>query len=161
MVESMSVWSPRRIGAFLVAWSVILPLQTQVAFPGRSLSFVVYAALWGYFPGGTPPYIEGPLVIGVFYTAFMIPYYAPGLAVAWFAWRGAMDSSLTRGRFIQTVIAIQLVHILVVWFLLPCPISLTPHLCIPSPTTGIVALAFTSKVVKEIDEPWAEHGGSN
>jgi hypothetical protein len=125
-------------------------------FSGLSVSYLIYAALWGYIPGPLPPMynIEGPLIINGYYFGFMFPYYAPGLVITWFVWRASSDSNMTKRNYYERIIALQLLHTSILWLFFPCPISFSLVLCIPTAITGILALPFASRVVKEVDSLW-------
>jgi hypothetical protein len=142
------------MGLFLTTWNLASPFYTVIPFEHLNLS-LFYAALWAYLPGGNP-FSPSPFIFGVLYTVLNLPFYTPGFVVAWLAWKGAIERNLTRGRYVEVVILLQVIHVLIVWFILPCPISSSPHLCLPIPTTGLVALLFRSKVAEEITTPWTE-----
>jgi hypothetical protein len=158
-VLRVSIWTPNRIGVFLVICNMLIPFRINLTFITSvrfSISYVIYAALWGYIPGPLPPMynIEGPLIINGYYFGFMFPFYAPGLVIAWFVWRTSSDSNMTKRNYYERIISLQLFHTLIVWYLFPCPISFSLVLCLPTAITGILALPFASKVVKEVDSLW-------
>jgi hypothetical protein len=150
----MPFWSHRRIGLFLMVWSVITPFYAVIPLEQISSS-LFYAALWAYIPIGNP-FSLTPFVLDISIPIFFLPLYAPGLVVAWLAWKGAVERNLERGRFVEEVLLLQVIQVLAIWLILPCPISNHPFLCLPVPTTGLVALLFRSKVVEEITVPWIE-----
>ena len=156
-MSRLSIWSHRRIGLFLTIWNLVSPFYIIISIEHLNFSFF-YAALWGYLPSN--PFSPTPLVFGAFYTLFTLPFSVPGLVVAWLAWKGAIELNMTRGRYVEAVIVLQVIHFLIVWLILPCPISGSPHLCLAIPTTGLLALLFRSKVVEEITTPWTEQDTS-
>ncbi len=131
-----------------------MPLKIIFSTFSRNLSFIIYAGAWGYLPNN--PYTTSPIIVSLLYVAFMFPFYTPGIIIASFVWHGFSNPNLTRARYVEVIVLLQVVYILLIWLLIPCPISTYPHLCIPVPSTGIVALLFVSKVVKKIDSPWTE-----
>lgn len=152
----MPFWTPRRMTAFLTIWTLVIPLKVIIAFPSRLVHVsAIYASLWAYIPGN--PFYSSALVFDVLYTTFMIPFWFPGIAVAWFVWHASKDGNMTRRRYVEIVVALQLIHLLIVWILFPCPISFTPHLCAPTSITGLLALPFVSRIVKDIDSPWTDN----
>ena len=157
-VNNVSVWSHRRIGIFLTTWNLASPFYTVIPIDHLNHT-LFYAALWAYLPGGNP-ISPTPLVFDITIPLFFLPFYATGLVIAWLAWKGAIERDLTRGRYVEIVILLQVIHVLIVWLILPCPISSSPHLCLAIPTTGLVALLFRSKVVEEITTPWIEQDTS-
>ncbi|MFQ5834267.1 MAG: hypothetical protein ACE5H4_16305 [Candidatus Thorarchaeota archaeon] len=153
----MPYWTPRRMTAFLTIWTLVVPLKVIIDFTHTSVRVLgIYAAFWAYAPGN--PIYSSPLVLDVLYTLFMIPFYFPGIVVAWFVWHGSSDRNMTRRRYVEIVVTMQVIHLLIVWILFPCPISYSPLLCAPTSITGLLALPFVSRIVKDIDSPWAEHG---
>jgi len=148
----MPIWSTNRIIAFLTIWALVIPFKLMLRLNLLNFS-IIYAGLWSYL-GGANPYSDSPLIVSVLSTVFMLPFYAPGLASAWLVWYGSKNENLTRQRFIETNVMLILIQ-LVLAMIIPC---VSPdYLCIPTPTTGIVALFFVSKVVKEIEVPWSEN----
>ena len=151
----MSIWSQKRVTAFLHIWNLLMPLKIILSTSSLNLSFIIYAGVWGYLPNN--PFTDSPLIISVFYALFMFPFYIPGIIIASFVWNSFKNPNLTRYRYIETILVLQIVYILVIWILIPCPISTHPPLCIPVPSSGLVALLFVSKVVKDIKVPWPEN----
>ncbi len=150
----MPWWSPRRVAGFLTTWTLATPFKVIIVTRFTPMHVTgIYAALWTYAPGN--PIYPSPVVVDILYTLLMIPFYAPGLAIAWFAWHSTTDQNMTRMRYVEIVLALQMVHLLVVWLGFPCPISETPHLCSPTTVTGILALFFAPKRVEETASPWA------
>lgn len=152
-MNDVTIWSNRRIGLFLTIWNLVSPFYIVISLEHLNFS-LFYAALWGYLPNN--PLFPTPFAFGAYYTAFLLPFYATGFVIAWLAWKGAIERDLTRGRYVELVLLLQVIHILIVWLILPCPISSSPYLCLSIPTTGLVALLFRSKVVEEIITPWTE-----
>jgi hypothetical protein len=148
----MPIWSTNRIIAFLAIWALVIPFKLMLRLNQLRLS-IIYAGLWSYL-GGANPYSDSPLIVSGLFTVFMLPFYAPGLASAWLVWYGSKNENLTRQRFIETNVMLILIQALLA-MIIPCVMADT--LCIPTPTTGIVALFFVSKVVKEIEVPWSEN----
>ena len=148
----MPIWSPNRIIAFLTIWALVIPFKLMLRLNQLRLS-IIYAGLWSYL-GGANPYSDSPLIVSGLYTVFMLPFYTPGLASAWLVWYGSKNENLTKQRFIETNVMLILIQALLA-MIIPCVLADT--LCIPTPTTGIVALFFVSKVVKEIKVPWSEN----
>jgi hypothetical protein len=113
----------------------------------------IWAGAWGF--GRVSPFTDSPLVFDLFYTYAMFPYYSLGLAIAWLVWRWARDGNLTKSQYIERILLLQVVYMIFVWLLFPCPYSSGSIItCIPTPTSGIVALPFVTKVAKEISSPW-------
>jgi len=131
-----------------------MPLKIILSTAPVRLGYV-YAGLWGYLPNNL--FTESPIVISLFYAAFMFPFYIPGIIIASFVWNGFKNPKLTKYRYTNIVMILQVVYILLIWVLIPCPYSTTAPLCIPVPSTGFAALLFTSKVVKEFKSPWSEN----
>jgi len=142
--------SPKRVTAFLHIWNLLSPLRLTFT----SVQLFVYAGAWTYIPNN--PFSDYPLVISPFVMGFMFPFYALGIIIASFVWRCFENPNMTRYRYIEAILVLQIVYILVIWIFIPCPISTRPVLCIPVPSTGLVALLFVSKVVKKLDSPWTE-----
>jgi hypothetical protein len=111
----------------------------------------MYAGLWSYLPGGNP-FSESALIISPYFTLSLLPFYAPGLALAWFVWKWSKDDNMTRSRYFERVMMIVLIQAVLALILL---LVVQARLCIPTPTTGLVALLFVSKIVKDIDTPWS------
>lgn len=148
-----TIWSPIRIAIFLATWSLVTPIRIQISQTSHSLNVLVWAGAWGL--GRVSPFTDSPLVIDPAYTLFMFPYCVPGLAIAWLVWRGARDGNLTKSQYIERTLLLQVVHMVLVWLFFPCPYSSgTAITCIPVPTTGIVAMPFVTRVVKELLSPW-------
>lgn len=147
------IWSQNRVTVFLHIWNLLMPLKIILASSG-SLSFI-YAGLWMYSRGGNP-FSEAPFLLSIFYAGFMFPFYIPGIIIASYVWNGFKNPNLTRQRYLQVITLLQIVYLLLLWVVPPCPFSTTPLLCIPVPSTGFVALVFVSKVVKKLDSPWTE-----
>lgn len=150
-------WSHTRIGLFLVTWNIMTPFYVVIPL-NRISSSLFYAALWAYIPPSNP-LSPTPLVLNILYTLSFLPFYATGFVIAWLAWKGAVQRNIEKGRFVQEVLILQWIHILIIWLIIPCPISSHPFLCLPTPTTGLMALMFRSKVVEEITTPWIEQDG--
>ena len=83
----------------------------------------------------------------------MLPFCVPGLAVSWCAWRSAKNENLIRGGYFQVNLLLVVIQALLA-LVIPCPTEF--YLCVPTPTTGIVALLFVSRIVKEIKVPWSD-----
>ncbi len=148
----MPIWSPNRIIAFLAIWALVIPFKLMLHLNQLGYS-IIYAGLWSYL-GAANPFSDSPLVVSVLNTAFQFPFYAPGLASAWLVWYGSKDENLTRQRFIEVNVMLIVIQALLA-MIIPCVMAAV--VCIPTPTTGIVALFFVSKVVKEIEVPWSEN----
>lgn len=151
----MRIWSSTRITVFLAIWALASPVKV-ILYPTRLDLSVIYAGLWQYFPGGNP-FSDSPIILSPLATAIMLPFYAPGLAVSWYAWRSAKDENLTRGRYFEFNLVLTITQALLA-LVIPCPTEF--YLCIPTPTTGVVALFFTSRIVKEIEVPWSKNDNS-
>ncbi|MGY5859979.1 MAG: hypothetical protein RTU63_11470 [Candidatus Thorarchaeota archaeon] len=148
------MWSPKRVVAFLHIWNLLAPLKIILNTYSQNPSFIIYAGAWGYIPNN--PFTESPIIISLFYAVFMFPFYIPGIVIASFVWNSFNNPNLTRNRYLEIIVVLEVVYILLVWILIPCPVSTHPPLCIPVPSTGLVALLFVSKVVKKLDSPWVE-----
>lgn len=146
----MKIWSPLRITAFLTIWALTTPFKVVLFRPRLDYS-LIYAGLWSYMPGGNP-FSDSPLILSGFVTASLLPFYAPALAVSWFVWQGSKNENLTRMRYFEINLMLVLIQTLLA-LIIPC---MGDTLCIPTPTTGIVALLFVSRIVKEIKVPWSE-----
>lgn len=114
-------------------------------------SLFIYAGLWFYQQPGGARYLSAPILL-VIYAVLMFPFYAPGLAMAGLVWHGSRDGHFTRVQYYGLVVMLYVIQILLT-FILPCPNI--NALCIPTPTTGIVALFLISRVVKEPTVPWS------
>ena len=147
----MRIWSPLRITAFLAVWALAIPVKVMLYLPRLEFS-LIYAGLWLYLPSGNP-FSESPFVLSPIVIVSMLPFCVPGLAVSWFAWRSAKDENLTRGRYFQVNLLLVVIQALLA-LVIPCPTEF--YLCVPTPTTGIVALLFVSRIVKEIKVPWSD-----
>ena len=147
----MRIWSPLRVTAFLAIWALVTPVKVMLYLPRLELS-LIYAGLWLYLPAGNPlsdsPFVLSPIVI-----MSMLPFCVPGLAVSWYAWRSAKNENLTRGGYFQVNVLLVVIQTLLA-LIIPCPTEF--YLCVPTPTTGIVALLFVSRIVKEIKVPWSD-----
>jgi len=147
------LWSPTRTTVFLHIWNLLTPLKIILSTSGN-LNIIIYAGLWSYLPGN--PYSTSPIVVSILLTLFMFPFYSPGIIVATYVWRGFKNPNLSRYTYLEQVLLLQVVYILIIWIFIPCPISANPLLCIPVPSTGIMALLLASKVVRKLDSPWDE-----
>jgi hypothetical protein len=147
----MQIWTSRRIAAFLSIWALATPFKVILYLSGLEYS-LIYAGLWLYLPGGNP-FSDSSLIFSGFISATMLPFYAPGLVVSYFAWRSSKDENLTRTRYFEINLMLVLIQTLLT-LVIPCPMG--NFLCIPTPTTGIIALFFVSRIVKEIEMPWKE-----
>jgi len=145
-----TIWFPKSVVAFLHIWNLLAPLKITIT----SSAIFIYAGVWGYTH--TNPFTHSPLLISVVYAAFMLPFYASGIVIASYVWRGFKDPNLTRYRYIEVILILQTIYIAIIWILLPCPFSADTILCIPIPSTGIIALLFASKVIEKLDSPWTE-----
>jgi hypothetical protein len=152
----MRIWSPLRVTAFLAIWALVTPVKVMLYPPRLDLS-VIYAGLWLYLPGGNP-FSESPFVLSPIVIVSMLPFCVPGFAVSWYAWRSAKDENLTRGGYFQVNLLLVVIQALLA-LAIPCPTEF--YLCVPTPTTGIVALLFVSRIVKEIEGPWSESETNN
>ncbi|MFW9843595.1 MAG: hypothetical protein ACFFEV_03385 [Candidatus Thorarchaeota archaeon] len=148
----MSFWSPNRIVAFLTLWALVVPFKLMLRLNLLHFS-IIYAGLWSYL-GGTNPFLDSPLIVSILNAAFMLPFYTPGLASAWLVWYNSKNENLTRQRYIEFNVMLTLIQTLLA-MIIPCVMADT--LCIPTPTTGIVAIFFVSKVIKEIKVPWSDN----
>ncbi len=150
----MAIWSHGRIGLFLTIWNLLSPFYIVIPLDRLERS-ILYAPLWAYMPPSNP-FSPTPFVFDIRIPLSFLPLYAPGLVIAWLAWIGAVKRNIDRGRFVQEVLLLQVIYVLIVWLIIPCPISTHSNLCLPIPTTGLVALLFKSKVVEDITTPWIE-----
>ena len=146
----MSTWSPLRVTVFLQLWNLLMPLK----FVFTSSSFVIYAGLWTYLPNN--PFSISPFIVSLSYAGFMFPFYLPGIVIASYVWHCFKNTELTRYDYISRIMIMQVIYVLLIWILIPCPISTHALLCIPVPSTGIVALLFTSRVIRTLDTPWID-----
>jgi len=144
------VWSQKQVTALIHIWNILSPLKLIFT----ASSFYFYAGAWVYISPN--PFHADPFGISPFVILFMFPFYVPGIIIGSYVWRCFKNPNLTRYKYIETIIVLQIIYILVIWILIPCPISTDPPLCIPVPSTGLVALLFVSKVVKKLDSPWTE-----
>lgn len=117
---------------------------------------VIYAGLWGYLPGN--PYTNSPIVVLPVYALFFLPFYAPGLAMVGLLWNGSRNPRFTRLQYYGLVVTLLVLQMLLT-FIIPCPN--VNDLCIPTPTTGVVALFLISRVVKEPVVAWSELEGND
>jgi len=154
--KAKTIWSPLRMAVLITIWSVVTPFRVQITQTSHSLHLLIYAGAWGY--GRVSPFTDSPLVIDAIYTYAMLPYYSIGLVIAYYVWRWAQKGNLTKMQYIERVLLLQLVHIIFVWIFFPCPYSSGSVItCIPTPTTGIFALPFVTKAVREISSPWQDN----
>ena len=149
----MTIWSPRRITAFLVSWALVMPFKIMLRLSRLDHS-IIYAGLWSYL-GGSNPFSSYPLIVSVLYTAFNFPFYLPGLLVASFVWQSSTNENITRPRYFNIIMILIFAQGLLA-MVIPCVGGGVETLCIPTPTTGLIALPFVSKVVKDIEKPWSE-----
>lgn len=159
---STTIWTPIRMAAFIGIWSLLTPFRIQIVYTYveelhlNSSRMYIWAGAWG--SGSVTPWNQSPLVLDLFYTFAMLPYYSLGLAIAWLVWRWARDGNLTKSQYIERILLLQVAYVIFVWLLFPCPysspLSSSWSTCIPTPTSGIVALPFVTKVVKEVSSPW-------
>ncbi len=147
----MTMWSPLRITAFLASWALVVPFKIMLRLSRLDHS-ILYAGLWSYI-GGSNPFSSSPLIVSALNTAFNFPFYLPGLLVASFVWRSSMNENLTRSRYFEVIGMLILVQGLLA-MVIPCVMEDT--LCIPTPTTGLLALPFVSRIVKDVKKPWSE-----
>ncbi|MHA2322154.1 MAG: hypothetical protein ACXACG_10920 [Candidatus Thorarchaeota archaeon] len=145
------IWSPESITVFLTVWALVTPIKVYL-YPGIPILNYFYAGLWSYLPGN--PFSDSPFIVDPLVSLFFLPFYAPGLAIAWFVLHSSKNESSTRGRYFERIILLILVQAILA-LLIPCPVG-EPVWCIPTPTTGLVALLFASRIVKDIDTPWSE-----
>jgi hypothetical protein len=147
----MSFWTPNRIVVFLSFWALIIPFVFIIRLD-ISLRFShIYAGLWSYLGSGNP-FSDQPLTISPLVAAFSLPFYAPGLASAWLVWYSSKNETITKQRYIEFNAMLILIQAILSTTL---ALNFGAALCIPTPTTGIVAIIFVSKVVKEIRDPWS------
>ena len=151
-----TIWSPIRIALLIAAWTLVTPFRVVITQATFSTHLDIYAGIWGF--GRVSPFTDSPLVIDSAYTFFVFPYCVPGLAIAWLVWRWARDGNLTKSQYLERVLLLQVVYMILVWLLFPCPYSSGSVItCIPTPTAGIVALPFVFRVVEDISSPWQDH----
>ncbi|MGD9380887.1 MAG: hypothetical protein PVI03_00410, partial [Candidatus Thorarchaeota archaeon] len=73
-------------------------------------------------------------------------------------WRWAQKGNLTKSQYIERVLLLQIVYLIFVWLFFPCPYSSGSVItCVPTPTTGLFALPFVTRVVREISSPWQDN----
>ncbi|MHA2081617.1 MAG: hypothetical protein ACW99H_10785 [Candidatus Thorarchaeota archaeon] len=148
-----TIWSPLRMAVLVAIWSLVTPFRIQITHTSRSSILHIWAGAWGY--GRVVPWTDSSLVFDLLYTWFMFPYYSIGLVIGYLVWRWAQEGNLTKMQYIERVLLLQLAHVIFVLLLFPCPYSFgSVIICVPTPTTGIFALPFVTRVVKEISSPW-------
>jgi hypothetical protein len=158
-VKAKTIWTPLRMAALISIWSLVTPFRIQITQTSGTPSVIleIWAGAWGY--GSVTPWARPPhhIVFDAIYTYAMFPYYSIGLAIAYLVWRWAQKGNLTKGQYIDRVLLLQLAHVLLVLILFPCPYSSASVItCVPTPTTGLFALPFVNKVVREISSPWQD-----
>lgn len=153
----MSVWTPQRIGVFLVIWTLLWPVYIIMIFHTSAPSIYVYATLWGYLPGY--PLWNSPFGADALLTLMMLPSSSPGFLIAYFAYRTTRNDDLSKGQYLLAIVMFQIIHMVVIWWIMPCTISSDPVLCLPAPVTGFVAMPFAS-VLDRLAEPWKSGTGS-
>ena len=146
----MTIWSPRKITVFLSIWALVVPFKLMLYLPRLDHS-IEYTGLWSYL-GGSNPFSSSPLIVSVLNTAFNFPFYLPGLLVALFVWQSSLNENTTRPRYFNIIMILIFAQGLLA-MVIPCVGE--GMLCIPTPTTGLLALPFVSKVVKDIERPWS------
>ncbi len=149
----MSFWTPIRIVVFLSIWALVIPFVFIIRLDISLRFSLIYAGLWSYL-GGPNPFSDQPLIISPLGTAFNLPFYAPGLVSAWWVWYSSKNETITKQRYIEFNALLILIQAIVSTIL---SFAIEGAMCIPTPTTGIVAILFVSKVVKEIKTPWSEN----
>ncbi|MFW9786170.1 MAG: hypothetical protein ACFFE2_12535 [Candidatus Thorarchaeota archaeon] len=147
----MEIWSTQRIVTLLTIWAVVIPFKINVYLPRLDYS-IMYAGLWSYLPRGNP-FSDSPFIVSLYFTASLLPFYAPGLAVAWYVWKWSRDENMTRGRYFERLLLIVILQTILA-MIIPCPMDVS--LCVPTPTTGLIALLFSHRIVIKIEEPWTE-----
>jgi hypothetical protein len=152
----VTFWIPRRSIVFLTVWALVTPFKVIYMSARIGFSLFIYAGLWFYQQPGGARYLSAPILL-VMYAVLMFPFYAPGLAMAGLVWHGSRDGHFTRVQYYGLVVMLYVIQILLT-FIIPCPNI--NALCIPAPTTGIVALFLISRVVKEPAVAWSELGGN-
>ncbi len=154
--KAKTIWTPLRMAVLISMWSLVTPFRVQITQTSRSVILNIYAGAWGY--GRVTPWTDSPLVIDLFYTYAVLPYYSIGFVIAYLVWRWAQKGDLTKMQYIERVLLLQLAHVIFVLILFPCPYSFGSVItCVPTPTTGLFALPFVSKVVREISSPWQDN----
>lgn len=147
----MSFWTPNRIVVFLSIWALIIPFVFIIKLDISLRFSYIYAGIWSYL-GGSNPFSDQPLIISPLGAAFNLPFYAPGLVSAWLVWYSSKNETITKQRYIEFNALLILIQAILSTIL---SLNIDMALCIPTPTTGIVAIIFVSKVVKEIKDPWS------
>ncbi len=147
----MTFWKPRQIGLFLVIWTLLWPTYIVMIFHNMSTSILVYAALWGYLLGY--PLWDSPFGVDVLLTLMMLPFCVPGFVIAYFAYRTTRNQDLSRGTYLLAMVVLQVIHMAVIWLIMPHTISSDPVLCLPAPVTGFVAMPFARKLDR-LTVPW-------
>jgi len=140
----MLVWTPQRIGWFLVIWTLLWPMYIVAIFHTLSVSVFIYAALWGYLPDN--PITHTQFVIHPLLTLSMLPFSVPGFIIAYFVYRTILLQDTDRSHFVLVLVTIQIIQMVIIWLVLPCTISRSPVLCLPCPLTGLVAFPFLCKI---------------
>lgn len=154
--KAKTIWTPLRIAVSISIWSLVTPFRVQITQTSRSAILLIYAGAWGY--GRVTPWTDLPLTIDAIYTYAMFPYFSIGLAIAYLVWRWAQKGDLTKMQYIERVLLLQLAHVIFVLILFPCPYSSGSVItCLPTPTAGLFALPFVTKVVREISSPWQDN----
>ncbi|MFW9889201.1 MAG: hypothetical protein ACFFER_13530 [Candidatus Thorarchaeota archaeon] len=162
-VKAKTIWTPLRMAALISIWSLVTPFRVQITqlsgmgLIPSSVILEIWAGAWGY--GSVTPWARPPhhIVIDPIYTYAMFPYYSIGLAIAYLVWRWAQKGDLTKMQYIDRVLLLQLAHVLFVLILFPCPYSSGSVItCVPTPTTGLFAIPFVKRVVREISLPWQD-----
>jgi hypothetical protein len=135
---------------FLTIWALVTPFKV-IYLSGRiGFAITIYAGLWYlHYPGMLLLLSE---TYSTLYAILMLPFCAPGLAMAGLVWHESRDEHFTRLQYYGLIVILYVLQILLT-FVLPCMNSRA--LCVPTPTTGIVALFFISRVVKEPTVPWS------
>ncbi len=154
-VKAKTSWTPLRMAALISIWSLVTPFRVQITQTSRSMILDIYAGAWAY--GRVVPWVDSPLVLDLFYTYTVFPYYSIGILIAYLVWKWAQKGDLTKMQYIDRVLLLQLAHVIFVLILFPCPYSSHSIItCFPTPTTGIFALPFVFRVVREISSPWQD-----
>jgi hypothetical protein len=148
-------WSPGRSTVLLTIWALLTPYRVNLtplpwAPPPWGFDVVIYAGLWGYNTALNP--IFG-IYINPLYSFIGLVFCAPGLIMAWLVWQGTREEHRPRLQYYEMVVLLYVIQILLT-FILPCPNIRT--LCIPVPTTGIVALYLISRVVEDPEAAWSK-----
>jgi len=147
----MSIWTPNRIGAFLLIWTLLWPVYVIIIYHTSWLSTFIYAALWGYLPGY--PLWNSPFGVDALLTMTMLPFCIPGIMIAYLAYRTIKKDDLSKGQYLLAVTLLQVIQMTVIWLVMPRTISSDPVLCLPTPITGFVAMPFFSKL-ERLAAPW-------